>query len=117
MSGEGECCEVYHTKRIRARKMHECHACKRFIRPGDNYTKTTIVQSGETEMYRRCGACETTFNHLQELCWERDPMWAPDPALLCGLRYEDEWEKEPPPEIARLPFLTDDEASALLETK
>ena len=114
MSGEGEYCELYRTQKHRARKDHRCQACRRRIRSGDNYTKTTIIQGGEVERFKRCGACEATFNHLQELCWDHDSMWAACPALNCGMKYEDEWG-DVPAEIARLPFLTDDEASLLLD--
>ena len=38
----------------------------------------------------------------------------PDIELNCGLRYEDEWGAVPA-DVAMLPFLTDAEASALLE--
>lgn len=39
----------------------------------------------------------------------------PDEELNCGLDYDDEWEGDPPPEIASLPFISSAEASALLE--
>jgi len=47
----------------------------------------------------------------------REPGYWPREDLGCGLDYEEEWEREPPPEIARLPLLSDDEAGQLLKPK
>jgi hypothetical protein len=49
-------------------------------------------------------------------CPYPDTRW-PDERLACGLDYGKEWEGAPPAEIAALPFLSAQEASALLETR
>jgi hypothetical protein len=105
---------VYSERTIRARKAHKCSACKATIRRGDYHARVEALCDGRWERVRRCGRCQATYKHLFKI-GQRDGM-QPDWSLNCGMRYEDEWGPVPD-EIARLPFLTDDEASALLEAK
>lgn len=100
--------DVYDETTFRARKRHECDACKRAILPGHYYTRVFVRYDGRAEHVKRCGACQRTHLHLRELCWEAGGMW-PDECLGCGLGYEDEWGGEPPPEIQALAFASDDE--------
>jgi len=121
MSCEGDPIVVANRRIRRARKQHTCCACDRAIEPGQLYSYNFLVWGGDTETYRRCGACEVTWQHLLELCeeWNRrrffDERRYPDEELKCGLKYGDEWDGDPPVEIAALPFISADEASALLE--
>lgn len=108
-----ECYEVHEESVRKARKEHVCCACKLPIRAGDYYASVFIVFDGRTQFYKRCGACQKTHLHLRELCKDRD-MW-PREDLSCGLDYEEEWETEPPDEIAALPLLSADERGALLK--
>ena len=118
-----ESCDEYctiHEKTLRkARKEHDCCACGRVIRPGQRYANVFTVYDGNAETFKRCGACEATWVHLLSLC-ERlnretcDNLY-PREDLGCGLKYQSEWG-ELPDEIARLAFMTDEEASALLES-
>lgn len=98
----------------RARKRHTCDACKLWIEPGHMYARVYILHDNIKRTVKRCGACELTHQHLRELCEQRWQMW-PDECLSCGLGYESEWDTAPPDEIARLPFLSDDERGRLLE--
>lgn len=101
-------------KTVRARKHHMCGACKRRIQPGELYRRMDFRHEGSYMRVKRCGACETTYRHLVDRCWNSPYELAVDMELNCGKSYENEWG-EVPPEIARLPFLAGAEASALLE--
>lgn len=107
--------DVYKETPRRARKEHRCHACGAGIRPGHKYMVVATVYDGSATTIKRCGRCQRTHEHLRELCRSLDYELWPDERLNCGLDYEDEWCEPPPAEIAALPMLTDDEASALLE--
>ena len=96
----------------RARVAHVCSACGATISHGHYYTSTGVVWEGTAETIKRCGSCELTYRHLVELGSTRG--MAPDLKLACGLDYAEEWETEPPEDIARLPLLTDAERGALL---
>ena len=104
--------DVYSLTYPCARKEHRCDACGATIRPGDWYALTRTVFDGTAESVKRCGRCEATHAHLRELCAGHD-LW-PDERLSCGLDYAAEWEEEPPPEVAALPFLSASEASDLM---
>lgn len=108
--------DMLHHRVRTARKEHRCSACNRKIRPGDRYAYVFIVFEGDTETYKRCGACEVTWQHLMEVCMRRTggEMY-PREDLSCGLEYAKEWGGDPPEEIARLPMVSDDEAGKLLE--
>lgn len=115
---DGEPCSVHETEIRKARKKHTCNACGRDIQPGHHYARVFVVWDGNREITKRCGSCQLTWVHLAELCTKRNlesgGCLYPDGALNCGLKYADEWDGEPPEEIVRLPFLTDEEAGALL---
>lgn len=107
-------CEVYEERFRTARKEHRCSACKRAILPGHRYCTVFALYDGNTTTYKRCGSCQRLHEHLVELCREAsDDLWPRDD-LGCGLKYESEWG-DLPPEIAALAFMSDAEASALLE--
>lgn len=122
MSGscDGFYASVYRLEIRRSRRDRPCHACRATIRRGDYYANEFAVCDGYATTNVRCGRCQATFEHLSKLCQAHNRKHgddlAPDPDLMCGLRYEDEWGAVPE-EIARLPFLTDAEASELLESK
>lgn len=105
--------DVYQERLIKARTEHRCDACGGRILPGHVYSKTSALSDGSWDNVIRCGRCETIYTHLYQKM--RDyadeyPAWALD----CGHEYTERWEEEPPPEIAALAFLTDEEAGALL---
>lgn len=107
-----ECYDVYAEKAVRARKPHICSACGRSIDPGHRYIRVLWIYDGYRNGCKRCGACQTLHMHLRKL---GDGGTWPDEKLGCGRTYEGEWDRLPPPEIDRLPFLSGDEASALLD--
>ena len=122
MSGENEGAYVLaQTRTIRkARKPHQCCACRTTIPIGAYYSYTWTATDDGLYTDKRCGRCERTYEHLSALCeaMRRKGLanLVPMTDLSCGLRYEDEWGAVPE-EIARLPFLTDAEASELLESE
>lgn len=108
-------CSVHSEKYTTARKKHKCTACGGTILPGHIYVKTFAIFEGEPNSVKRCGRCETIYTHLQGMMQHSDeaPAWALD----CGHEYWERWGVDPPPEIAALAFLTDEEAGKLLEKK
>lgn len=96
-----QCCS---TARRRARKQHECCACEIPILPGDRYVETTGVWDGQPSRFRHCLRCFAIVDALSSKsdveCVQLD--------LRCG----DTWD-DPPPEVARLAFLTHDEIQQL----
>lgn len=118
-----ESCEEYcdvHEHRIRkARKQHRCCACRAVIRPGDYYASVFTLSDDGVATFKRCGSCETTWQHLWALCKEHNKLnnetLYPHEDLGCGLKYEDEWAAwGPMPEhIAAAPFLSSDERGEL----
>lgn len=104
----------YAKTRRKARKEHLCDACDNVIKPGHYYMRIYTVFDGCSDTIIRCGSCETTHVHLTELCRESDDDMWPSERLDCGESYKGHWEREPPPEIAALPFLIGDDVGALL---
>lgn len=104
--------DVFRTVVRQARKAHRCDGCRAAIRPGDRYADVFMVAEREPYTYKRCGRCEATYRHLTKLADPEGLCVAQD--LSCGLDYQEEWGEPPPEDVQRLPFLTDDEASALL---
>lgn len=93
---------VYTETCVTAVKPHTCSACGIAIPKGGRYYRVTWVFDGSADGVKRCLACQCTHEHLRELC-ETGEQW-PDETLSCGLDYRDEWDSEPPPEIAALAF-------------
>jgi len=94
-----------------ARKEHRCSACKEAIRPGDRYCVVQMVYDGTASSIKRCLRCQKIHEHLRTLGEPIDRLW-PDERLDCGEEYRDHWGREPPPEIAALAFVTNDEMQA-----
>lgn len=109
-----EACDVYRVEIRKARKEHRCMACKETIRVGDRYASVHIVFEGEASTVKRCARCETIHRAIQAQWRSKGAyeMW-PAERLDCGETWEDEHGDPPPPEIARLAFLTADEAQLL----
>ena len=105
------CYDLYQEKCVRARKRHACSACDRTIESGHRYVRVHWIYERNRGECKRCGSCQTLHLHLRKIGGE---AWWPDETLSCGRTYEDEWGTVPPTEIARLPLLSDDEASSLL---
>lgn len=105
-------CEVWKIEQRRARKEHACDACGETIQPGHVYANHFTVFRGDAENVKRCLKCETIYQHLCSL--EDDADFQPDIRLACGHTYEENWNRPPPDEIARLAFMTPDEIQQAL---
>lgn len=103
--------DVYAELFPRARKAHTCSACKETICVGHRYARVCIIFDGSTETVKRCIRCQRIHEHLRSIA--PGEMW-PDERLDCGEEYEEHWGGPPPEEVARLAFLTADEAQALV---
>ena len=97
----------------RARKEHRCCACRETVRRGDRYSRTFVVYEGEPETYIHCLRCSAIFDAIaarhhdaETDYWERAIAWRLD----CGHDWDEVFEESPPAEVARLAFMTADEA-------
>ncbi len=109
--GIDECYSVYNETTLKARKAHVCDACERTIERGHYYCRIFIIWQGDKEHVKRCGSCQLTHEHLRKL--GGGDTW-PDETLSCGLDYEDEWMKAPPPEVQALAFASSAETGELI---
>lgn len=112
-----ECGDDYpsvHSSGIRrARVEHKCSACSETIRRGDRYHYTFIVFDGEPDETKRCARCEVMYRALVAKHRGIEDFTC-DPELKCGHTWEENFDDPLPPEMARLAFVTADEAQALL---
>lgn len=106
--------DVYSNGLRRARKEHECDACAETIRRGDRYHYTFCVFEGSANTTKRCARCELMYRALLPLIDDESTC---DPELNCGHTFENNFGEAPPPELARLAFVTPDEAQALLSAR
>lgn len=100
------CCRVTYP---RARHEHRCLACKETIRVGDRYARTFTVVDGDASSYKHCLRCDAILLALDKAGAE-----AVDVRLSCGHSWEENFGPCPE-QIARLAFVTRDEAQALLK--
>jgi hypothetical protein len=98
--------EVYNERERRAAKDHVCEACKETIRKGDIYCRVFILFNEEPEAVVRCLRCQAIHEHLRTLA--PGDLW-PDEKLNCGEEYREHWGHDPPPAIAELAFLSQDD--------
>lgn len=103
-----ECYSVYKERTIWSRVPHLCGACGEEIKSGHLYTRVSIVFNGSAHTVKRCLRCQTIHVHLRGLDVLGE-SW-PNEDLSCGLGYLEEWGHDPPEEIQRLAFITQDEA-------
>jgi len=92
----------------RARIQHICYACRETIRPGDRYHHYVCKSDGGFTTTAHCLRCWAICKAL----WQNGAE-AIDMSLNCGHTWEEAEHsdgKPPPPEVARLAFLTRDEA-------
>lgn len=124
----GEPVVVDNQRQMRARKEHQCRACNETIERGHLYVRHTLIYGGTVDETIRCLRCDAIYEQLckihrasNEANRERarangnygdyDTDW-PALALDCGHEFTERWGKEPPPELARLAFLTPAEVQA-----
>lgn len=91
---------------LKARKEHTCFACHETIRKGDRYHRTAQLYDGTPDVFKHCARCWMLVEriiHVNGSCqWD----------LNCGTAWEEE-HGPVPDDVARLAFLTPDEAQAL----
>ena len=93
---EGDMCDVWDETRRRARKRHECWACKEAILPGQIYQRSTVIWEGTAQSWKHCLRCAVLIDALKK----RMGTYTTEIFdLNCGEIWND-----PPPEIAALAF-------------
>lgn len=112
VSCDGEYPEVSNAEIRRARLPHKCCACQEEIRPGDWHHYTFYIFEGIANEDRRCLRCEAIYRVLLEKLRGDPECEAPAPYLDCGHTWQQRYGEEPPPEVARLAFMTADEIQA-----
>jgi hypothetical protein len=99
---------VYRCERVTARKEHRCCACGETIRAGHRYSTTFAVWDGSGQTYKRCLRCDVIFQALVVELRGTDE-W-PDEDLNCGHEWTENLGIPLPPHVARLAFISADEA-------
>lgn len=123
----GETVVVDNQRQVRARKEHRCTACSETIERGHLYVRHTLIYGGTVDQTIRCLRCDAIYKQLCQIHREAnaanrkrvrethygdyDTDW-PAVALDCGHEFKERWGVEPPPELARLAFLTPAEMQA-----
>lgn len=102
------------TKR-RARKDHTCECCHEVIPRGHRYATHFLVYDGTTDYIKRCLRCDAIYDALEAKMKAAKTYGyeeVPDVRLNCGDTYLERWGVDPPPELARLAFMTPAEIQA-----
>ena len=103
--------DVWDERLLKARKAHKCTACGETIAKGHRYWRAGALFDGQWNTHKRCLRCKAIFDHLVARVVTTgmylDEGIAVD--LDCGQDYQDAWGEDPPPEIAALAFVTQDE--------
>ncbi len=107
---DGEVAEVQDTYTRRARKDYWCCACGDKIERTHLYKRTGALFDGSWSTYRHCLRCwamlDAIFKRGESASWYLD----------CGESWEDVFG-ELPDDVARLAFMTPEEAQQELSTK
>lgn len=90
----------------RARKEHRCDGCDETIRRGDRYLRCFGVWDSEPSVWKYCLRCECVINAIMSQPGNDGFMHG----FECGHSWEDVFESDPPEHVARLAFMTPDEA-------
>jgi hypothetical protein len=109
--------EVERTTRHVAKKQHGCCACDDPIRPGDVYEYTFTKFEGEVSTFKHCLRCATLFHAIARRQREQGLDVGVQFDLGCGHSWEETFDEDPPPEIARLAFFTPEEAQRELASR
>lgn len=56
--GDGEPCEFFDARKVKARKVHQCCECDRDIPVGSHYLKEALKSDGEFTSFSTCEVCE-----------------------------------------------------------
>lgn len=95
----------------KARKDHTCYACADTIKKGYHYHYEFCTGGDDgPEYYKHCMRCWEMLSAIIKALPDGAIRWD----LNCGLAWEDEIG-ELPPEVARLAFMTPDEAQQLVK--
>jgi len=92
----------------RARKEHKCFACGESIHQGDVY-HFTAQKDDEFCTFKHCARCWALGQAIIDAgadSWQYD--------LRCGVSWQEAFGEEPPDEVARLAFMTREEAQATI---
>lgn len=110
---DAEAADIWQETSVRAAKDHTCSACKETIRRADFYVLHKILGDDSWTTVRRCLRCDAMYQALDaKIKVATDHEEAADIRLNCGHEYKKRWGEEPPPELARLAFMTADEMQA-----
>lgn len=104
------CNEVERTTYPRARKEHCCDACRQTIRIGDRYARIFVIWDREPAVWIHCARCNLLFGRIAGRHRELQTGEGVQFDLDCGHSWQEIFDEPPPDDVARLAFLTQDEA-------
>ena len=111
-AGDGEPIDRYGHELRKSKKDRKCTACRETIRKGDFYAYQFWLCDGSYSSSERCLRCEAIYVTLTPKVRERDREDFCAPDLDCGHTWEENFNEPPPPEVARLAFMTREEMQA-----
>lgn len=109
--------DIERYSRHRSRKKRRCSACPEPIRRGDVYVRIFVVHDGTADSYAHCLRCHAVFLAASRRHLELDTDQGVRFDLGCGHDWRSSFDEDPPAELARLAFLTADEAQSELAAK
>ena len=95
----------------KARKEHRCFACREAIRAGDRYHYTAESSEGFAQ-FKHCARCWAMLGAILEAGAESAQY-----DLHCGTSWQEAFDAEPPEDVARLAFMTPEEAQRTVPTR
>lgn len=103
--------ECHRTVYRRACKEHDCYGCTRTITAGERYRVDSGVWDGDPSQYKYCAACSLLIDAICGTPGNEGFVHG----FMCGHSWEEVFGEEPPERVARLAFVTVEEAQKLLE--
>ncbi len=95
----------------RARKQHNCCACKHVVQSGEHYMNCFGKWDGEVDTYRYCARC---WAFVQAVLKNGDGYIH---GLACGVDWGEAFNEDPPEAVAALAFMTPTEIRELGELR
>jgi len=91
----------------KARKPHRCYACREEIPAGHRYHVVVQIYDGDVTEFKHCARCWALAMEIMHM--NGYVQWD----LNCGISWREAAGEDPPESVARLAFMTPDEAQAL----
>lgn len=76
ISYDGDPCDLYTSKIVKARKQAKCCECREPVRVGDQYERASMMLEGQFLVYRTCPLCvEIRAKYSCDGSWMFESVW------------------------------------------